>query len=103
MVKVKLYYAEWCGHCKNFKPTWDALKPMFKENNIEYAEFSDEQNEQEIADAGVEGFPTIRIEKDNMEYDYSGGRDVNSIIAEVLPHLQLGGGTNKKYIINYTF
>ena len=103
MVKVKLYYANWCGHCKNFKPTWEALKPLFEKNNVEFSEFEDEKDGQEIANAGVEGFPTIRIEKDSMEYEYSGSRDVNSIIAEVLPDLQLGGGNKTKYLIKYTY
>ena len=43
MVKVKLYYANWCGHCKSFKPTWEALKPLFEKNNVEFSEFEEEK------------------------------------------------------------
>ena len=30
MTKITLYHADWCGHCKRFKPTWEALKGVFK-------------------------------------------------------------------------
>jgi protein disulfide-isomerase A1 len=101
MTKVTLYYADWCGHCKDFKPTWAALKNLFKKNNVNHAEFEDGQHEQIIQKAGVEGFPTIKIEKDNEEYEYTGNRDINSIIHEVLPDLQMGGGNLTRYNIVY--
>ena len=100
MTKVTLYYANWCGHCKQFKPTWDALKKVFDQNNIDHTEYEDPKDEKIIQEAGVEGFPTIRIEKDNEEYEYNGGRDANSIIHEVLPNLQMGGGI-LRYNIKY--
>ena len=25
-----LYHADWCGHCKDFMPTWKSLKSHFK-------------------------------------------------------------------------
>lgn len=102
MTKVTLYYANWCGHCKNFKPTWDALKKVFTKNNIDYSEFEDEENEAEIANAGVQGFPTIKISNDEGEYEYAGARTPDAILNEVLPNLQMGGFKNNKYIINYT-
>jgi glutaredoxin len=99
MTKITLYYANWCGHCKNFKPTWKALKPLFEKNNIDYAEYEEGSDEKIIQAAGVEGFPTIRIEKNNEEYEYNGNRDVDSIIHEVLPNLQKGGGSFRYKII----
>ena len=30
--KVMLFYADWCGHCTSFKPTWNALKNHFDKN-----------------------------------------------------------------------
>ena len=36
MTKVTLYYADWCGHCTKFKPTWEGIKQVFKLNNISF-------------------------------------------------------------------
>ena len=88
MTKITLYHAEWCVHCKIFKPTWDALKDVFEKNNIDFAEFEDGKNEAIIQKAGVDGFPTIRISKDSKdEYDYMGARTADAIIHELIPNL----------------
>ena len=100
MTKISLYYADWCGHCNAFKPTWNSLKKLFDKNNVEYAEFEDTKNKEEVELANIMGFPTIKIEKDGEEYDYNGPRNVNDIIHEVLPNLQIGG-SKKMYKIIY--
>lgn len=104
MTKVTLFHANWCGHCKSFMPTWQALKKIFKENNIEFAEYEDEKDEDAIKSNNIDGFPTIRIDGDNGEYDYNGERSADAILHEILPNLQIGGNLkNKKiYHINYT-
>tara|TARA_B100000902_G_C27188359_1_gene852562 strand:- start:356 stop:673 length:318 start_codon:yes stop_codon:yes gene_type:complete len=101
MTKVTLFYADWCSHCTRFKPTWDALKKVFDSNNVEYSEYEESKDQKFVEASGVEGFPTIKIEKDNQEYEYNGKRDVNDILHEVLPNLQIGGNITKKYKIKY--
>jgi protein disulfide-isomerase A4 len=103
MTKITLYHANWCGHCKRFMPTWNALKDVFSKNNIQYEEYEDTENEIEVQNAGVEGFPTIRITNDTgEEYDYNGDRSADGILNEVLPNLQMGGSKLNKYKIRYT-
>jgi len=103
MTKITLYHANWCGHCKRFKPTWDALKDVFAKNNVQYEEFEDSTNENEIENAGVEGFPTIRItDEKGDEYDYNGERSAEGILHEILPNLQMGGKRQKSYKISYS-
>ena len=100
MSEITLYYAEWCGHCQQFKPTWEALKPMFDKHNIKHAEYEDNTNSDMITKAGIEGFPTIRIKKQGQEYDYSGQRTPDAILHELITNLK-GGGNSRRYKINY--
>ena len=94
--KVTLYHANWCGHCKNFLPNWNALTKYFDSHNINYEDFEDQANSEVIQKAGIEGFPTIRINKNGEEYDYMGDRSVDAIINEL--GIQSGGASNSKRV-----
>lgn len=101
MTKISLFYADWCGHCKTFKPTWDALKKVFTKNNIYFEEYEDSKHENIIKEEGIEGFPTIKItNNEGIKYEYMGERSANGILNEILPNLQVGG--KNKYIITYS-
>lgn len=110
--KITLYHANWCGHCKNFLPQWNALTKYFDSNNISHQDFEDQINPLEIEKAGINGFPTIRISKNDKEYDYVGERSVDAIINEVTSNEvtsnevtpQTGGSiiSSKRVYINYT-
>jgi glutaredoxin len=99
--KITLYYADWCGHCQRFKPTWEGLKKIFDKNNIEYSEFEDTKDEKVIENAKITGFPTIMIEKDGNSYQYDGERSPDAIIHELNINMQFGGSLSKRYIIKY--
>lgn len=102
MTKITLYYADWCGHCKSFKPTWNALKSIFDKNNIEHAEYMDGKDDKLIKENNIEGFPTIHIQTNNKVYEYQGSREADAILHEVLPNLQKGGSQNNRFYITYT-
>ena len=84
MTKISLYYADWCGHCKSFKPVWDGLKKVFDKNNIEYEEFEDSKDDEVMLRDNIEAYPTIMIENNSGKYQYNGGRDADSILREFL-------------------
>ena len=95
MSTIKLYFADWCGYCKRFKPTWDQLKPFFEQNNINYFEYDVDTSDgkQQIEKDNVGGFPTIRIKKSSEdEYEYEGDRSVEAIQNELVP-MQRGGNS----------
>ena len=89
--KVTLYYANWCGHCQRFKPTWEALKGFFDQNGVAHEEYEDGKNPKEIREAGIKAFPTLKIKVGKNEEDYHGSMTPNDIVHTVLPNIQLGG------------
>lgn len=102
MTKVTLYYANWCGHCKTFKPVWDSLKPYFDKNKVEYIDYEETAFPDIIKNDKIEAFPTIMIEKNGMKYEYNGDRTVDGLVRELMPNLQLGGSKRiRKYKIYY--
>ena len=105
MTKVTLFYANWCGHCKNFIPTWNSLKPYFQKYNIEFKEYEELGNYNIMKDNNIKSFPTIIIEKNGSKYEYNGERTVDGLINEFIPNIQLGGFKKKikKYKIIYNF
>ncbi len=81
-IKICLYFAEWCGHCKNFKPTWNLLKNKYKKNkNFEFIDYDcTNSNVGDPKDKDIiEGFPTIIIEKNGLRKKYNGERNINAI------------------------
>ena len=80
---MNLYYADWCGHCKNFKPEWKNFEEnsQFKDKiNIKSIDCTD--NTQVVKENKVEGFPTVRfhpVENKKKYIEYTGGRDFNNL------------------------
>ena len=58
--KLTLYFAEWCGACKNFKPIWQDVKSL-KRPDLVFEE-KDISNKN-INAAGIDRIPTIILEK----------------------------------------
>jgi len=83
MTEVILFHADWCGHCQAFKPQWEALKPILDQAGIKHSEYEDKKNKDKIKEAKIEGYPTIRIKKDNEEYEYMGPRSAIDILASL--------------------
>lgn len=52
-------YANWCGHCQQLKPEWDAMKSLIKNKDIEIVEF--EENQKDELDEFKKGFPHLQI------------------------------------------
>lgn len=81
--KVELFYAEWCGHCQHFKPEWEKLKKMSKQNGIQCIEYESEKDAQKMEEENIEGFPTIRISMGGEKQEYNGERTAAAILMAI--------------------
>ena len=76
--------APWCGHCKALAPTWKKLAAMFKDERSKLNVARMDGTENEVASVEVKGFPTIvYFGLDGEPTPYSGGRDLDSLVAFV--------------------
>lgn len=71
---VKLFKAEWCGHCQSFKNTWENLQKEGLEN-VNFVTYDANTHKEEIKQHNINGYPTIMI--NNSEYN--GKRDLHNI------------------------
>ena len=61
---VKMYGTEWCPHCKNQKKLFG--------NSFQYINYIDcDENRQECLSAGVQGYPTWKINEQNYPGEQS--------------------------------
>jgi protein disulfide-isomerase A6 len=81
-VKITLYYAEWCGYCKRFKPTWERLKEAFN-GKVNYAEYESE-NKKVMERENIKSYPTIKITHGGETEIYKGGREFNVLFSYVM-------------------
>lgn len=78
--ELLFFFANWCPHCKSAKPIWDEVKNEYNNKvingykllftDVNCSETNDE-TENLMNKYNVEGFPTIKLLKDNqiVEYD----------------------------------
>lgn len=77
-----VYYANWCGHCKNFfLKTWPNLKKELDNKNIKYKLVDGDINKTDAKNDGILGYPTILKKTKKKTYQFKGNRNVNSILS----------------------
>ena len=76
---VYLFKAEWCGHCNQFKPMWEALQQKYK-NKYNFVTYDSNKNGKEIKEWKIESYPTIYYKNGDNATEYSGSRDIDSLV-----------------------
>jgi thiol-disulfide isomerase/thioredoxin len=79
VANLMLFYVDWCPHCKTAKPEWNALKEEYDGKTINgylviFEEYNCTDESSEIEDLinkyKIEGYPTIKLIKDNQVVEY---------------------------------
>jgi len=92
-LNVTLFYAHWCGHCKQFiKESWGKLNKQYEDSDdVQLNEVDCTEVKSRIQTPGgndIEGFPTlifnyIDANGDLQEEEYKGGRTVTHVTAHI--------------------
>jgi thiol-disulfide isomerase/thioredoxin len=76
---LMLFYVDWCPHCKTAKPEWESLKSEYDGKTIngysmsfiEYNCTNESEDVSQLMDKyNIEGYPTIKLLKDNQVIEY---------------------------------
>ena len=85
-----LFYANWCGHCKNVKPTWETAAKQVNVNDetkmvmVDLGDKDDLAQEQLRKEYNIRGYPTIvDLEGGKQIGDYTGDRSVSAFVNHV--------------------
>lgn len=95
-INFSLFHANWCGHCVEFNPEWKKIKNKLSSDlaqrgmrvNLSFNEYEADANPKEIAEAGVEGFPTIRVTINGHTDEYNGKRTKQAFCDYVVQKLK---------------
>lgn len=80
-----LFYANWCGHCKKLKPTWEEATKTAEKSGLTMVQIDvggNDNDSEEITKKNAEitkkynidGYPTIILFKDGRQIPYEGPR-----------------------------
>lgn len=79
-----MFFAPWCGHCKNLAPTWNELAKIYNKDDASPVTIAKVDCTEETALCGdheITGFPTLKLfEKGGKAFKrYSGRRDLEAL------------------------
>lgn len=75
--RVILFHHPSCGHCQAFKPAWEEIK---KQVSIITNDINCEENPDKCTAYGIEGYPTIILEKGGKRKEFNNKRTVENVV-----------------------
>lgn len=83
--KFRMFYTNWCPHCKSAKPKWASLGQAMKTNPMTYGgktvvleAVNCELDKGKCARYGADAYPTFKLETNSKLYEYVGPPEVNT-------------------------
>lgn len=77
--QIYLFKAEWCGHCRGFKPVWEKIRKEYNDK-YEFITVDSDKDKNKIDEWKITGFPTIIKKTNNSAEEYVGPRDEESVV-----------------------
>ncbi|KAM4705439.1 protein disulfide-isomerase TMX3 isoform 2-T2 [Rhinophrynus dorsalis] len=76
------FYAPWCGHCKKLEPVWNEVGIEMRTSGspVRVGKMDATVHSSIASEFGVRGFPTIKLLKGDMAYNYRGPRTKEDIV-----------------------
>jgi len=83
------FNTDWCYYSKKFQPIWDEFTNKMKGKNIVVKDVKCDisENEPICAKYDIEGFPTVKLIKNNKAYEYNGRRTVADLTSFASKHM----------------
>jgi thiol-disulfide isomerase/thioredoxin len=72
-----LFYAHWCGYCTKFMPIWEKLE---KDLDIKTIKINCPENENLCDKYNIQGYPTIKLFKNEQEIDFNKSRTYEGVM-----------------------
>jgi len=74
---VILYKADWCGHCRAFKNTWEQLQKEVKD--VKFETIDADKDADKVQEAKIDGFPTLRVLVNNKIHEFNQERTLENV------------------------
>jgi thiol-disulfide isomerase/thioredoxin len=70
-VTVILFKADWCGHCKHFKPTWEKISETYNKK-FNFVVYDADKQREKFEEYKVDAFPTVLVKNGSNIVPYDG-------------------------------
>ena len=80
-VSAVLFWAPWCGHCRSFEPTFEAVASEMA-GKARFGKVNCDEQENISSECGIKGTPTVIIYKDGREVDRHTGAESKESLAK---------------------